>query len=69
MSRFLPQQSYSLRMKGRGFTKVQVWIPPTKRNELSALATKLRMEHNKAQPITADLAAIGLKQTDEGGIA
>jgi hypothetical protein len=65
MNRFLPQASYSLRMKSRGFTKVQVWIPPTKRSELSALATRLRMEHNKSQPITADLVAIGLKQTNE----
>ena len=47
MEAFKPQKRFEDKMKGKGFTRVAVWVPETKRAALSAYAAKLRKESKK----------------------
>jgi len=64
MKSYKAQQSYTERMRQRGLIKVALWCPPSHKGELSALACKLRMQHNRWQPMPENLVAIGVTQTE-----
>lgn len=47
METFKPQKRFEDKQKAKGFTRVAVWVPETKRAALSAYAAKLRKESKK----------------------